>query len=577
MEKFAHSLIEIHSNYAWDAEKTLRAMDFAQANGMTGVAFHRNDFVDQLLFPSRYISPSRKEKHTNISEIYDEVFRTMYKYDPTRRDVPYKKGLYFRYILREAQKRGLEVYIENKEINYLDCIDELYPQLRNNGAVCATNPFLLEYVKFKYEEFFRLYPGVAGIITSTATGESKTSITANRCTCDRCRNYSAQKWHTDVIMAMYEPIKAAGAKLIVRDFVFNSAAHADISSAMEKLPGDITYSLKNTPHDYYPTFPDNPRIGESKGHNQWIEYDTMGQYYGLGVGIAIMTNDIRHRIRNAKEKNVTGILVRTDWEAIDGHAVFETPNLINLFAVAAIDKDIDADETEIFRSWMKYKGFFAPGISRKEEESAIASLQRVLSRAWDVLSHTAFVNECVFNDSSEFPCSLSHGLWLAEEKNSLKDWKKEKANALSVTDLSILKGNLKEKDDALSLMKELHGQLSGMTSGVNEKGQAFVRSFVDADLLYTTTYRHIVYGILLTKFFREPARDKSFDCKAVEMLKEALSGLREDRAKLEELFRTTDYYYIIYIVLDPERISCLIADLENLIRETSVAKEVLGC
>ena len=118
MEKFTHSLIEIHSNYAWDAEKTLRAMDFAVANGMTGVSFHRNDFIDQLLFPSNYIAPMSRNEYSNISEIYDELYRKMYKYDPTRRDVPYKKGLYFRYILREAAKRGLEVYIENKEINY---------------------------------------------------------------------------------------------------------------------------------------------------------------------------------------------------------------------------------------------------------------------------------------------------------------------------------------------------------------------------------------------------------------------------------------------------------------------------
>lgn len=576
MDKFSHSLIEIHSNYAWDAEKTLRAMDFAAENGMTGVAFHRNDFVDQLLFPSKYIAKMKREEYDNITAIYDEVYRTMYKYDPTRRDVPYKKGLYFRYILREAQKRGLEVYIENKEIYFLDFLDELYPSIRKNGAICPTNPFFLDYVRFKYEEFFRLYKGVAGIITSTATSESRTSISVNRCTCERCRNTRADKWHTDVIMAMYEPIKAAGAKLIVRDFVFNAAAHAEISKAMENLPSDITYSLKNTPHDYYPTFPDNPRIGTSKNHAQWLEYDTMGQYYGLGVGIAVMTEDIRHRIRNAKEKGVSGILVRTDWEAIDGHAVYETPNLINLFALTAIDKDINANEEDIFDSWLRYKGFYKEGLGEADRAEAVESVRKVLSRTWDVLRHTAFINDCVFNDSSEFPASIEHGMWLAEEKNSLKDWLKSKENALSVKDLGILKSNLKEKDDALALIRELESNLGGITDGINEKGKVFIASFVKADVLYTKTYRDITYAVLLTRFFMEDARDRSFDSVAKRLLKDALCALEKDKADLEALFSNTDYYYIIYIVLDPERIAHFVSNIKEHLENTEVGKEVLG-
>ncbi len=574
MEKFTHSLIEIHSNYAWDAEKTLRAMDFAVANEMTGVSFHRNDFVDQLLFPSNYIAPMSRNEYSNISEIYDELYRKMYKYDPTRRDVPYKKGLYFRYILREAAKRGLEVYIENKEINYLDCIDELYPELRKNGAVCVTNPFLLDYVKYKYQEFFRLYHGVAGIITSTATGESKASITANRCQCERCQDYSAEKWHTDVIMAMYEPIKAAGSKLIVRDFVFNSDAHKDISDAMEKLPSDIIYSLKNTPHDYYPTFPDNPRIGKSKGHEQWIEYDTMGQYYGLGVGISIMDEDIRHRIENAKSKGVSGILVRTDWEAIDGHSVFETPNLINLFAVAAIDKNADVDKIEIYRSWLEYKNFFKKGISSQEKDRAAAFVAKGLDMTWPVLSRTAFVNDCVFNDSSEFPSSIEHAFWLAEEKNSLKDWDKSKEDALSVKDLGILRKNLSEKDMALDLMNHIVSHFSSYDPGLNAACCKFLDSFVKADYLYTKTYRDLVYCILLAKFFKEDTRDRSFDEEAKLKLREAFGALKDDDYRIGEIFRTTDWYYIIYIVLDQDRIDCAIEKIKESIEEAGIAKEI---
>jgi len=34
---------------------------------------------------------------------------------------------------------------------------------------------------------------------------------------------------------------------------------------MDALPGDIAYSMKNTPHDYYPTFPHNPASARCQG------------------------------------------------------------------------------------------------------------------------------------------------------------------------------------------------------------------------------------------------------------------------------------------------------------------------
>ncbi len=555
--EFNTSLIEIHSSYAWDFEKVMRAMNFAAENGMTGLAFHRNDFVDQLLYPTKYIGgPKKKEVYSNLTEAYDELYRTMYRYDPTRRDNPYKKGLYFRRVLHEAKKRGLEIYIENKEINYLDCMDELYPFLRKSGAVCPSEPWLLEYVEFKYKELFATFPDIAGIITSTATGESKTSFAANRCNCELCQKRNASEWHRDVIMTMYKPIKEAGKKLIIRDFVFDSTAHKAISEAMDLLPSDITFSLKNTPHDYYPTFPHNPRIGKMPGRQQWIEYDTMGQYYGQGIGISIMAEDIKRRFQYAKNNGVTGILIRTDWEAIDGHSVYETPNLLNLFLVAQYNKSLANTDLPAYDKWLRYCGFYADGISEKKREETIDQVKAVLGNTFQVLKRTAYVNDCVFTDSSQFPASIAHGMWLAEEKNSLKDWDHSKENALSVEDRDNLMYILQEKDEALRLIREYVANTKLLGDGLNEKGREFITHSMECYQMYTESYRYIVYGIFLTRYFMLPKekRDSNFDLWAKEQLDIALQGLEDMSKKLQELFETTEYYYIIYVVLDGERV-----------------------
>jgi hypothetical protein len=45
---------------------------------------------------------------------------------------------------------------------------------------------------------------------------------------------------------------------------------------MNLMPKDVIYCIKVTPHDFYPTFPDNTLIAQVGGRPKWIEYDTNG-------------------------------------------------------------------------------------------------------------------------------------------------------------------------------------------------------------------------------------------------------------------------------------------------------------
>ena len=76
-----------------------------------------------------------------------------------------------------------------------------------------------------------------------------------------------------MIMAMYKPFKDAGKKLIIRDFIYTKAEQERFQKAFIDMPEEIILSLKNTPHDFYPTFPDNPLMGHVGSHPQITEYD----------------------------------------------------------------------------------------------------------------------------------------------------------------------------------------------------------------------------------------------------------------------------------------------------------------
>ena len=547
--------LELHSLYAWDYPWVVKALDFIEKHGMNTLVLHRNDFVDLIVYPGAYFGYKEQEGDSSIFDIYSQIFRKLYQYTPTRRSCPYQRRSFLRRVLEEAGRRGIQVYIENKELYFPDIILEFYPHLVHDGHVCATDPFWQEFLGVKYREFFREFPQVAGIITSPATGESRVSIKSNRCTCDRCKSAAREDWYRMVLTSMYEPIRQAGRKLIVRDFVFDSASQKEISAVMEELPPDVIISLKNTPHDYYPTFPANPRIGHVGDHEQWIEFDTMGQYFGWGVGIADLTEDYRRRLSDARQKGASGAVFRLDWESLDGHSSFFTPNKINVYAGAALTRDLDTPDQEIYRRFLLEEGW--------SEDTGCISRQakwfgNIMKKTWEITAGTVFVNDCVFSDSSVLPISLEHAVWLSEEKNSLKDWDPQKQDCVSPR-RSSLEPAIREKEEAFKKISALCEEAGEYPEGLSQDKVKWFQERLALNARYVDMYRCGTEAILLTRYVTETEeQDKEFWQSALEGARQALLAVSRMKGEFTQLFRETDYEpHVIYTLLDPDRLDCL--------------------
>ncbi|TXT46052.1 MAG: Uncharacterized protein FD137_1323, partial [Spirochaetes bacterium] len=336
-----------------------------------------------------------------------------------------------------------------------DVLLELFPELTKGGHVCACDPFWKNFLRVKYSELLEDVPDIAGIITSLGTGESRVSITSNRCTCPLCAAKSTEDWYLGLLSAMYEPLAAKGKRLVVRDFVFTKKNQDQLASQFDRLPGDVAIAIKNTPHDYYPTFPVNALIENLKGRDKWIEFDAMAQYFGWGIGPSILLEDFRTRFAHALAHGAKGVILRTDWESLDGHTAFDTPNIVNLYAGAALAGSGKAKDEEIVRLWVEdARGFKDPSMPEAIKEEATAWLASLLRRSWDVIKQGLFVQDCVFNDCSTFPVGYDQALWLTLEKNSLQDWKPEKAGAYDPGEANIL-AIIDEKEKALEGAKTL--------------------------------------------------------------------------------------------------------------------------
>ena len=87
--RFAVRALELHSAYVWDMAWARRALDFIRAHDMTALVLHRNDIVDLVVYPGRAFGASAD--CANIYERYQQIYRKLYKYTPTRRSGPYQR------------------------------------------------------------------------------------------------------------------------------------------------------------------------------------------------------------------------------------------------------------------------------------------------------------------------------------------------------------------------------------------------------------------------------------------------------------------------------------------------------
>ena len=568
--------LELHSLYAWDYEWIVKCLDFMQSEDLNALMLHRNDFIDLIVYPGTYFGCDDSPCES-IFDRYRQIFRTLYKYTPTRRSGPYQRRAFLKRVLQQAAKRGISVYVENKELYFPEIILEFYPHLVKEGKICASDPFWWDFIKIKYTEFFEEFPEIAGIITAPATGESKVSITSNRCTCERCQSTTRAEWFDTLLRAMYGPIKAAGKKLIVRDFVFDPEAHHEIASAMEQLPEDVVISLKNTPHDYYPTFPANSRIGNVGNHAQWIEFDAMGQYFGWGVGMADLSNDYRTRMRQAKEKGAEGIFFRTDWESLDGHTVFRSANLVNLYAGSALARDLGTENRVIHERYMAKSGWFAEGITAAQRAAAVAWFSSISEKTWEVTRRTPFVDDNVFSDSSLMPVSYEHAFWLAEEKNSLKAWVPQKAESLQPTWTAVLNA-IAEKDDALSMVDALVRLSEYPPIGIDVQKAREYHGLLKVNRSYVQLFQSVVTALFLVRYVIETEEDRTGEHYRQALgtdLPESLRRLQESIPALLDFQTATDYQpHTIYTLLDPDRVSCLYRDLLRKLESHELTKEL---
>lgn len=458
MSDYSTKLLEIHGPNMWNFWHVTKAVELARQLGMTGIVFHCNDLVDRLVMPSAFFPKELSLRRW-----------------PVRFHTVENDRYYVNEVIRLCRANDLEFFAEVKELYFPPDIVELYPHLRNeDGAICPTDPFWWEFLTVKYSELVEQIPDLRGVILSVGTRESMASMAANACGCDRCRSYDVDMWYRELINSVFAPLDGADKQLVVRDFAYTNDHQLASLDAAASVSHNITLSLKNTPHDYYPTFPDNPAIGRSAVLAQWVEYDTWGQFYGLGLFPCSIAENMRGRMGRFLNAGATGVMLRTDLESVSQGSVFNSFNLLNLIAGAMLAEDVDTPIEDIYRRWAEI-GLLSPLVQDSVPQQrvvphttdAVARLQELMTTGWAVLEKAIYVRGHVFHENCQFPDSVSVAFTMMEEFHSREDWEPGAHLRIEPTETNIAAIFL-EKREAVRLASTIRKLLGKDLLGVPE-------------------------------------------------------------------------------------------------------------
>lgn len=545
---FVHRALEFHSARMWQWAQVEQSLDFMEEFDLNALVFHQNDIVDHLVFPQAFFP--------------EEL---MWKRWPVRMHSIYQNRHYINKVVSAAAARGIGFHLEIKEISFFDSLLELVPGLRSaDGSVCASNPFWWEFLDLKLRELLAAVPGLSGVIVSPGTRESKVSISANSCTCARCKATDPTDWYASLLGAMHRPLAEHDKSLAIRDFSYSADQQSRMLDAARRVSGDIVISLKNTPHDYYPTFPDNPRIGHTGGMRQWIEFDTWGQFFGMGVYPVSVVEDMQRRMRHAMKSGAEGIALRTDWEVITDAGSFNTLNILNVLGGAMLSRDVDVHLDAVYDAWARH-GFYSP----MREASIMAArqvpahpeaagrLKDFMRRSWAVMEKAAYVRGHLFHEDDQYCDTVERSLDMLVRIHGRDDWDPGASRLLDPTSANIAV-IFAEKEAALAEVVGLRDALSPETLGVTDEMVQDLNVMLRLYALYVKGYVLCARAVFLVlQAEREPGEG------AIEAARATAEPLRTFGAEVRTALMDTNHPHYVYWTLDTTRTDTLAEDVDR--------------
>ena len=243
-----------------------------------------------------------------------------------------------------------------------------------------------------YRQMFELLPDLDGVILMFGSAPLPPWFTL--CVCDWCVDGWGPNPLTSpppeekvrlVTQAISDVVvNEQGRELFVRTFVHEPAEIGWHSAGLAGVKGvEFTGMHKGPVQDWQPYNPHHPCIGNIGDHPSILELDVAGEYYGLSELPFASPEYYWYRLSHSWENRGIGAVLRVQR---GGHHALETPNEVNMLAVARL---VENRETSFASIWEEFVGQrYGPQLN--ESECAV-SLADVLRRTFPIRRKSHYV------------------------------------------------------------------------------------------------------------------------------------------------------------------------------------------
>jgi hypothetical protein len=255
-------------------------------------------------------------------------------------------------VLDYASQKKLRVFFHSNQFIFpQEVLGVIKPAIWGT-AICPAREATWRVYRAKLEEFFRLFPGIAGL---QVTGD-ETQVSVLECKCDQCSRISFVARVNRLTQETAQVCQRYGKEVQMRTWqrMGELEKESHPSRMAEGLPANVFFSIKNTLGDFELINPmDKVFLTAANPSRLVVEFDAWREYDGNNYFPCYMGDIWAPRMRFLHEKNIRRIAVRLLWES-DENPIFERPwgNFVNLYTFLAFSRDPKRAPDEILNEFI---------------------------------------------------------------------------------------------------------------------------------------------------------------------------------------------------------------------------------
>jgi hypothetical protein len=278
-------------------------------------------------------------------------------------------------LTRLAHQEGIkEVTVWDHSFYTLDYYPDTF-KTGPGGTLDLDNPLFWEWYKQDYREMLDLIPEMDGLIlTFIETGTYTEKQYSEK------MKTTEEKLATVVDAVADVVVNERKKKLYIRTFAYSKEEYAGTIGCINYIKNpEVILMMKETPHDFFLTHPDNAFIGQINKPTI-VEFDTGNEYNGQGVIANTWPEYVIKRWKTyIKRPNVIGYVARTDRYGTT--KVVGTANEILLYALKRTTENPEISEEEVYDEF----------ISSRYGEKALEPLKSAFKKSFDIVTSSLYI------------------------------------------------------------------------------------------------------------------------------------------------------------------------------------------